>query len=119
MAANILVVDDDSLNRDLICKVLRQEGYRVVEACNGAQALELFHARNFDLVITDFVMPKVNGLKLVEQVHFLEPRIPIIFISGNLFAISGKAVLDEVTELLPKPFDPNVLTSTVQRLLPD
>ena len=41
MAANILVVDDDPLNRDLICKVLRQEGYKVVEACDGAIALEI------------------------------------------------------------------------------
>jgi len=41
MAANILVVDDDPLNRDLICKVLRREGYKVVEACDGAIALEI------------------------------------------------------------------------------
>ena len=41
LAANILVVDDDPLNRDLICKVLRQEGYKIVEACDGAIALEI------------------------------------------------------------------------------
>jgi two-component system response regulator ResD len=82
------VVEDDSLNRDLICKVLRQEGHGVVEACDGEQAIELFYARNFDLVISDFVMPKVDGLKLIERLHLLQPRMPIIFVTGNLSAVS-------------------------------
>jgi DNA-binding NtrC family response regulator len=119
MAVNILVVDDDSLNRGLICKVLRQEGHRVVEACDGAQALELFSARRFDLVITDFVLPKVNGLKVVEHVHSLRPQMPVIFTTGNLSAVAGKVILDDATEFLPKPFEIDTLRSTVQRLLPD
>lgn len=98
MAANILVVEDDSLNGNLICEVLRQEGHGMVEACHGAQALELFCARRFDLVITDFMLPKVNGLKLFEHVHSLRPRIPIIVTTGNMSASAGKAILDDVTE---------------------
>ena len=89
MAANILVVEDDSLNGNLIYEVLRQEGHGVVEACHGAQALELFCAQRFDLVITDFMLPKVNGLKLVEHVHSLRPRIPIIVTTGNMSASAG------------------------------
>jgi CheY-like chemotaxis protein len=79
MAANVLVVEDDRLNRNLICQVLRNEGHQVVEACDGAEALDLLYAQHFDLVITDFVMPKLNGLKFVEQLHPLQPRLPIIF----------------------------------------
>jgi CheY-like chemotaxis protein len=90
MAANILVVEDDLLNRDLICKVLRKEGHRVVEACDGAIALEILQVLAFDLVITDFMMPKLNGIKFVEHLHSLQPRIPIIFITGFLSVISGK-----------------------------
>jgi CheY-like chemotaxis protein len=67
MAANILVVEDDRLNRQLISKVLRREGYQVVEACDGEHALEILQMLPFDLVITDFMMPKLNGLKLVKQ----------------------------------------------------
>ena len=119
MAANILVVEDDLLNRDLICKVLCQEGHRVVEASDGAVALEILQMFRFDLVITDFVMPKLNGIKFVEQLHTLQPRLPIIFITGYLSAISGKAILDEVAEVLQKPFEPDLLRSTVQRLLHD
>jgi CheY-like chemotaxis protein len=118
MATTILVVEDDSLNRDLVCKVLRQEGHGVFEASDGAQALELFYTRRFDLMITDYLMPKIDGVELVEQVHFLQPNMPIIFMTGSLGAISGKAILNKVTEFLAKPFEPKVLSSTVQRLLP-
>jgi CheY-like chemotaxis protein len=74
MAANVLVVEDDRLNRNLICKVLRNEGHQVFEACDGAEALDLLYAQHFDLVITDFVMPRLNGLKLVELLHPLRPH---------------------------------------------
>jgi CheY-like chemotaxis protein len=117
MATNILVVDDDRLNRQLISKVLRQEGYQVVEACDGALALEILQMLRFDLVITDFVMPKLNGIEFVEQIHTLQPRTPIIFITGFVSVFSGEAILEEVTEVLPKPFELGVLRSTVQRVL--
>jgi len=117
MAANILVVEDDLLNRDLICKVLRKEGHLVVEACDGAIALEILQVLPFDLVITDFVMPKLNGIEFVEHLHSLQPRIPIIFITGFLSVISGKTILDDVAEVLAKPFELDVLRSTVHRLL--
>ena len=117
MAANILVVEDDLLNRDLICKVLRKEGHRVVEACDGAIALEILQVLPFDLVITDFMMPKLNGIKFVEHLHSLQPRIPIIFITGFLSVISSKTILDDVAEVLAKPFELDVLRSTVHRLL--
>jgi CheY-like chemotaxis protein len=117
MAANILLVEDDLLNRDLICKVLRKEGHRVVEACDGAIALEILQVLPFDLVITDFMMPKLNGIEFVEHLHSLQPRIPIIFITGFLSVLSGKTILDDVAEVLAKPFELDVLRSTVHRLL--
>jgi two-component system, cell cycle response regulator CpdR len=107
MAANILVVEDDLLNRNLICKVLRKEGHQVVEACDGAIALEILQVLPFDLVITDFMMPKLNGIKLVEHLHSLQPRMPIIFITGFLSVLSGKTILDDVAEVLAKPFGPD------------
>ena len=100
MAANILVVEDDLLNRDLICKVLRKEGHQVVEACDGAIALEILQVLPFDLVMTDFVMPKLNGIDFVEHLHSLQPRMPIIFITGFLSVISGKTILDDWQKFL-------------------
>src|SRR6266436_9757268 len=100
MLANILVVEDDGLERNLICQVLRGEGHETIEASDGAEALELLYAQRFDLVITDFVMPRLNGLKFVDQLHPLQPRLPIIFITGYLSAISGKVILDNVAEVI-------------------
>jgi DNA-binding NtrC family response regulator len=62
-------------------------------------------------------MPKLNGIKFIEQIHTLQPRMPIVFITGYLSAISGMAILDEVAEFLAKPFELDVLRSTVRRLL--
>lgn len=117
MTATVLVVEDDRSNRDLISKVLRLDGHQVLEACDGTIALEMLQALRCDLVITDFLMPKLNGIKFVEQLHTLEPRIPILLITGYLSAMCGTTILDKVADVLAKPFDLNVLRSTVLRLL--
>jgi CheY-like chemotaxis protein len=101
----------------LISKVLRQDGYQILEACDGAIALEMLQTLRCDLVITDFLMPKLNGIKFVEQLLSLQPRIPIILITGYLSALSSTPIVDKVAEVLAKPFDLNVLRSTVRRLL--
>ena len=95
MTGNILVVEDDRLIRDLISKVLRRDRHGIVEACDGTVALEILQMMHFDLVITDFVMPKLNGLKFVKQLHALQPRLPIIFIAGYRSAISRTTMLEE------------------------
>ena len=117
MAQNIMVVEDDRLNRALLSKVLRQEGYQVLEACDGDIALKILQTLPCDLVITDFLMPMLNGIEFVEQLRSLQPQIPIILITGYLSAISDKKIVDEVAEILAKPFEPRVLRSSVHRLL--
>jgi CheY-like chemotaxis protein len=117
MAQNILVVEDDRLNRELLSKVLRQEGYQVLEACDGDIALKILQVLPCDLVITDFLMPMLNGIEFVDQLRSLQPQMPVIFITGYLSAIADKKIVDEVAEILAKPFEPNVLRSSVRRLL--
>ena len=117
MARTILVVEDDRLNRELISKVLRQEGYQVLEAGDGDIALKILQALHCDLVITDFLMPMLNGIEFVEQLRSLQPQMPIVFITGYLSAISDKKIVDKVAEVLAKPFEPDVLRSSVRRLL--
>ena len=117
MAQNILVVEDDRLNRELLSKMLRQEGYQVLEACDGDIALKILQVLPCDLVITDFLMPMLNGIEFVDQLRSLKPQMPVIFITGYLSAISDKKIVDEVAEILAKPFEPSVLRSSVRRLL--
>jgi|SRR4249920_3887607 CheY-like chemotaxis protein len=118
MEANILVVDDDRLNRELISRALCKDGHRIVEACDGPLALQILQAISFDIIITDFVMPKLNGIKFIEQLHSIQPRTPIIFVTGYLSVISDKNMLDGmVAEVFAKPFELDALRSTVQRLM--
>lgn len=117
MAATVLVVEDDQSIRSVIARMLHSEGHQVLEASDGATALEILEAMCCDLVITDFLMPKLNGIKFVEQLHTLQPQMPIILITGYLSAISGTTIVDKVADVLAKPFDLTVLRSAVRRVL--
>jgi DNA-binding NtrC family response regulator len=71
-----------------------------------------------NLVITDFAVPKMNGIKFVEQLHSINPRIPVIFVTGYLSVIAGKTLLQDVSEIREKPFEFDALRSAAQRVLP-
>jgi CheY-like chemotaxis protein len=105
MATNILVVEDQVLIRNVICKMLRNEGYKVKEARDEAHVLDLLQAQCFDLVIMDFVTPTLYGVMFVQRLQTLQERVPIIFIRGELSVISLKALLDDVAEVLPRPLE--------------
>jgi DNA-binding response OmpR family regulator len=113
----ILLVEDESTTRAYIADLLRTEGYEVDEARDGAQGLELFARRQFDLVISDFIMPKIDGLKLISRVHAMSPHTPIILITAYLSTMAGKAILQKTAELIGKPVEPYVLLGTVKNLL--
>ena len=98
-------------------KVLCQDGHQILEACDGTIALKMLQTLRCDLVITDFLMPKLNGIKFIEQLHTVKPRMPIILITGYLSAVSGTPIVDKVADVLAKPFDLKVLRSTVRQLL--
>src|SRR5918994_2180061 len=113
--AKILVVEDDSRGRYLICEVLRREGYEVAQAADGTEALEIVLTERVNLVITDLVMPKLNGFKFLEQLHSINRQIPVIFVTGYLSVVTGKTLLQDVAEIIPKPFEFDVLRSAVKR----
>lgn len=94
--ATILIIDDDDLIRVLLRSALEEAGYEVAEAANGLQGLELYRQRPTDLVITDIVMPEMNGLDMLLALtrEFLNAKV--IAISG---AGEAKTVLD-VAKLL-------------------
>jgi len=118
MPAKILLVEDESITRASLVDLLRNEGYEVEEARNGAQAVKLFETRRFDLLITDFVMPELNGLKLIARVHSSSPKTPIILITAYLSRDSGEAILQGAAEFVTKPIEARALLETVKRLVP-
>ena len=117
MAKRILVAEDQSLTRSNICEFLRSKGYEVDEAGDGAKAMELLKDHSFDLVISDFVMPKIHGLKLVDEITSRSPQTRVIFMTAYLSTSSAKVILKGMAEVIEKPFALDTLLSTVERLL--
>jgi CheY-like chemotaxis protein len=108
----VLIVDDEAGIRELICSVLAMKGYETLEAKNGLQALELARQCPCDLIITDQVMPGMNGLELIEQLS--AERYP-----ARYLLISGYGFEDEEDRDLPflaKPFTVSELLAVLERL---
>jgi CheY-like chemotaxis protein len=76
------LVDDTETMRLLLAEMLGQEGFAVVQACEGVQALCEMQQRHFDVVVTDFHMPRLDGLDLIRQSQIAWPKIPVILFSG-------------------------------------
>ena len=79
----LLVVDDDQQIREIISHFLTIQGYHVAQADNGTQALKKCFEENFDVVVTDFQMPGMNGLSLTHRIHSVVPETPVIVMSGD------------------------------------
>ncbi len=118
----ILVVDDERTVRELVCRILRLRGYRVLEANRGAEALRIFHehAGTIHLLLTDLLMPEMNGPTLAEQVKALRPHTRVLYMSGYPGGILIPHVgLNRDTAFIQKPFAPDALACKVREVLGD
>ena len=116
----VLVVDDEQGLRDLICRTLRAEGFRTLEAAHGAAALELMEIAEdpVDLVVTDMVMPGMDGRELGRRVEHRWPHIPILYISAyEVNDIFRRGSPRNSAPFLQKPFPLEGLITTVRGLL--
>lgn len=119
----LLLVDDDEMVRYALKKYLSRAGFDVTEADNGASAQRLIKANSFDLVITDIIMPEVEGLEFIHTLQMHHPDLPIIAISGGGRICKAEhltmAEALGVKATLSKPFDPEDLVSAIRTLLPE
>jgi CheY-like chemotaxis protein len=115
VAATILLVEDEPAVRNLTAEILTDAGLLVVIAANGAEALErLDEHPEIDVLLTDVVMPGINGPDLAERLHALNPKLTIIFMSGySGDALQGRGIASDAP-LLAKPFTPTQLRQAVQ-----
>ncbi len=116
----ILLVEDEEQVRRLAAVILRNAGYQVVEAADGPQALQLAEsqANSFDLVVTDVVMPGVNGRQTADMLKAKSPLLKVLFVSGYTNdAIVTRGVLQEGTAFLQKPFTQSTLLNKVRHVL--
>jgi len=117
-AASVLVVDDEQTVRNSCRKILSQEGYKVDVAQSGEEALGKVKGNGFDLVITDWKMPKVDGLEMARRIKKEKPNTQVIMITGYPSVDSSiEAIRSGVADYVPKPFTPEELTDAALRVL--
>ncbi len=118
--ASVLVVDDSASLRNMVTFTLKQEGYQVVEAGNGQEALSKAQTGRFDLVLTDVNMPIMDGITLCSELRKLPafkftPILVLTTESSPEMKQRGKAA--GATGWLVKPFNPEKLLSTIKRVV--
>ncbi len=119
--ARILIIDDEPNLRSMLRRMLHQAGHQVSEADNGAEGINLYLRDPPDLVITDILMPKKEGIETIIALHRADPDLPIIAISGGGrsggvdFLCSAKKLGARHT--LSKPFRGDQLLSAVSESL--
>jgi two-component system, cell cycle sensor histidine kinase and response regulator CckA len=115
----LLVVEDEEMVRQMLASCLQTCGYHVLEAANGAEALEICARIQtpLHLLITDSVMPKMSGKELSLRVRAKFPNIPVLLMSGHIEDESETQVPGERMEFLQKPAKPSELTRKVRDIL--
>lgn len=116
VSPHILVVDDDEPLRALLEEILLTASYAVTTAANGHQALQCLEHQSFDLIITDLVMPDLDGTELIRRIRAKQPTLPIVAVSGagrdaNLYLRIAEKL--GASALLSKPFRMRTVLDTV------
>ncbi|HEU4681660.1 MAG TPA: response regulator [Gemmatimonadales bacterium] len=116
---NVLLVDDEGAVRRFARRVLEREGYSVREARDGVEALDLLRQGgvSFDVVVTDIVMPRLNGVELMRALATSHPELPVILMSGYATAALSDLGIIAPCSILPKPFTPERLVEEVRRCI--
>ncbi|NQD79321.1 response regulator transcription factor [Phytopseudomonas seleniipraecipitans] len=114
----ILIVDDEYLIADILGYAMEDEGYMVVKASNGRRGLEVLDRERPELVITDFMMPIMDGLEFARAIRARAPSVdlPIILMSGAQGSV-GRSSPELFAAVFDKPFDINQVIAKVKELI--
>jgi two-component system cell cycle sensor histidine kinase/response regulator CckA len=116
----ILVTEDERMVRELVATLLAAQGYEVIPAAEGSEALRICreHAGPIDLLLTDIVMPGMSGPELVSQALAVRPSLKILYMSGYTeYAVANQGVLERVQSFIWKPFSNDALAAKVRQVL--
>lgn len=119
-AKKVLVVDDEIHIVHVVAIKLRNNGYEVITGANGAEAFELACSEKPDIIVTDFQMPVMTGLELVEKIRQNQGTkdIPVILLTARNFAIEDEQKESlQISDCLSKPFSPKELLRSIQDVL--
>ncbi|RED75052.1 MULTISPECIES: response regulator transcription factor [Cohnella] len=114
----ILVADDDTNIRELVCLFLRNDGFATVEAADGKEALAVYASTHVDLVVLDIMMPIMDGWTLCKELRRANPDLPLLMLTARGETWEKVKAFDLGTDdYLTKPFDPLEMTARVKALL--
>jgi DNA-binding NtrC family response regulator len=116
---HVLVVDDERAVRRFVSRILQQDGHTVYEAADGADALEMIErgAVPVELVVSDIVMPRLNGVELMKALAVTHPAVPVILISAYAQGELAEMGVLAPCGVVPKPFAAERLVQEVRRCL--
>lgn len=116
--ADILIIDDEKAIRKTLSEILSFEGYRLDEASDGEEGLKRFREKNYDVVLCDIKMPKIDGIEFLQKASEINPDIPIIMISGHgNIETAVEAVKKGAYDYISKPPDLNRLLITIRNAM--
>ena len=112
-------MDDETAVRRFAVRVLQREGYLVMEASDGAEALDLLQGQeaSVEVVVSDIVMPRLNGVELMQALSVSRPDLPVILMSGYATAALSELGIAAPCSILTKPFPSDRLLAEVQRCI--
>ena len=114
----ILLAEDDRVMREYLTRALERSGYAVTAVDRGTEALPLLETERFDLLLTDIVMPEMDGIELARRASELDPDIKIMFITGfAAVALNPDSSAPKHAKVLSKPFHLRDLVNEVQKML--
>ncbi|RFM36603.1 sigma-54-dependent transcriptional regulator [Chitinophaga silvisoli] len=116
--ANILIIDDEKSIRKTLSEILSYEGYKVDEAADGAEGFKMFKDKQYDAVLCDIKMPKMDGLEFLEKAKEANPDVPIVMVSGHgNIDTAVEAVKKGAYDYISKPPDLNRLLVTLRNAM--
>ena len=116
----VLVVEDLDAVRRVACEMLALQGYQILEACNGIEALDVYktHSSRIDLIFTDIIMPEMDGGELAEEIWKINPKMKILFGSGYPRNTHFEKIMNgRVVKFIAKPYNRAGLARKVREVL--
>ena len=112
----ILLAEDDSSMREYLARALERVGYSVKAVGCGTEAMPLLHSESFDLLLTDIVMPEMDGIELAQKAGVIDPSIRVMFITGFAAVALQSGRTAPEAKMLSKPFHLKDLVAEVDRM---
>jgi CheY-like chemotaxis protein len=111
---SILLIDDDPGVLKAVGRLLQAAGHKVIATANGAEAIRKYLSEKIDLVITDMVMPEQSGIEVINRLRTLDPRLPVIAITGDPQTMKDAALNAGAAAVLNKPLEEKQLLRAVE-----